>query len=93
MVGLVRSWLASSLLLSLLAQQGLSTFVFRDIEPPQLAPKRLAVRGTENHNASYYSGLDPQRQDSFYWGGMYTALVLFPSCTGSNMSDRQQRWP
>ncbi|KAL5355331.1 hypothetical protein BJX96DRAFT_170574 [Aspergillus floccosus] len=69
MVGLVRSWLASSLLLSLLAQQGLSTFVFRDIEPPQLSPRRLMVRGTENHNASYYSGLDPQRQDTFYWGG------------------------
>ncbi|KAL4894508.1 hypothetical protein BDV59DRAFT_192411 [Aspergillus ambiguus] len=69
MVGLLRSWMASSLVLSLLAQQGLSTFVFQDIDPPHLTPRRLMVRGTENHNASYYSGLDPQRQDSFYWGG------------------------
>ncbi|KAF9887298.1 hypothetical protein FE257_010293 [Aspergillus nanangensis] len=66
---LLRSWLGSGLLLSLLAQQALSVVVFRDVEPPQLTPKRLMVRGTQNHNESYYYGLDPQRQDSFYWSG------------------------
>ncbi|KAJ5171851.1 hypothetical protein N7492_004444 [Penicillium capsulatum] len=66
MVNIRRSWLSSSLILCLLAPQGLS-LVFEDIQAPDAA-NHLLERDQSNEDAAF-SIFDRLSKDSYYWSG------------------------
>jgi hypothetical protein len=68
MVNIRRFWLSSSLVLSLLAQQGLS-MVFEDTEAPDAVNHLLESRDQSNEDAAF-SVFDRLSKDSYYWSGM-----------------------
>lgn len=68
MVKFLRSWLSSGLLVSFLAQQGLS-LVFEDAEAPD-AVKPLLERGTEPSKDAIFSSFDRLSKASYYWHGI-----------------------
>ena len=68
MVKFLRSWLPSGLLVSLLAQQGLS-IVFEDAEAPD-AVKPLLERGLEQSEDAIFSSFDRLGKASWYWHGI-----------------------
>lgn len=68
MVKFLRSWLSSGLLVSFLAQQGLS-IVFEDAEAPD-AVKPLLERGIEPSEDAIFSSFDRLSKASYYWHGM-----------------------
>jgi hypothetical protein len=72
MVNIRRFWLSSSLILSLLAQQGLS-IVFEDTDAPG-AVNSLLERGDTSNEDAAYSVFDRLSKDSYYWSG----IVSFP---------------
>ncbi|KAJ5466227.1 hypothetical protein N7530_010014 [Penicillium desertorum] len=65
MVNIRRFWLSSSLILSLLAQQGLSV-VFEDTDAPG-AVNPLLERGETSSEDAAYSVFDRLSKDSYYW--------------------------
>ncbi|KAJ5036333.1 hypothetical protein EN45_038440 [Penicillium chrysogenum] len=65
MVNIRRFWLSSSLILSLLAQQGLS-IVFEDTDAPG-AVNSLLERGDTSNEDAAYSVFDRLSKDSYYW--------------------------
>ncbi|KAF3028663.1 hypothetical protein E8E15_010708 [Penicillium rubens] len=65
MVNIRRFWLSSSLILSLLAQQGLS-IVFEDTDAPG-AINSLLERGDTSNEDAAYSVFDRLSKDSYYW--------------------------
>jgi predicted RNA-binding protein (virulence factor B family) len=68
MVNIRRFWLSSSLILSLLAHQGLS-MVFEDTDAPD-AVKSLFERGDQSNEDAAFSVFDRLSKDSYYWSGM-----------------------
>ena len=74
MVKFSRSWLSSSLLACVLAQQGLS-MVFEDAEAPD-AFKPLLERGIEPSEDSLFSSFNRLSKESYYWHGIvYTQMI------------------
>ncbi|KAJ6072350.1 hypothetical protein N7467_010435 [Penicillium canescens] len=67
MVNIRRFWLSSSLILSLLAHQGLS-MVFEDTDAPD-AVKSLFERGDQSNEDAAFSVFDRLSKDSYYWSG------------------------
>ncbi|OQE84825.1 hypothetical protein PENNAL_c0026G11746 [Penicillium nalgiovense] len=65
MVNIRRFWLSSSLILSLLAQQGFS-IVFEDTDTPGSVNPLLERGDTSNEDAAY-SAFDRLSKDSYYW--------------------------
>lgn len=63
-----RFWLSSSLVLSLLAQQGLS-MVFEDTDAPNVV-NPLLERGDQSNEDAAFSVFDRLSKDSYYWSGM-----------------------
>ncbi|KAL4920934.1 hypothetical protein BDW62DRAFT_220369 [Aspergillus aurantiobrunneus] len=67
MVNLRRSWLSSSLILSFLAQQGLS-LVFEDADAPDAVDLLLGA-GAQSNGDPDFSIFDRLSRDSYYWSG------------------------